>query len=266
MLPIGGLGSLKFYDYCKLIGEKMKQKDSYLVTILVILLISISACSPKPNLSIEEHPIKTMDWEGEDLTFDPIEGNKEDILAKHADDRSKQAVSFSPPIGVGDDTLDAKESYNDNLVSVDVYRNGNLEMSIEAGVISPISNFRGLWKVDDHWFLEVAHVEENPINPNAALIIWGEIYQDGESLNEKYGYDEAFNFQILSDKPFYFFSKDGVMDYSYDGEETELGYSEIPHYLCCSASAFNPLAAENMVTFYASKGEQDFYVEIGDFE
>jgi len=139
-----------------------------LVTVLVILLISIIVCSPKTNLSIEEHPIKTMGLEGEDLTFEPIEGYKEDILAKHANERSNPVVTFSAPISFGDDTLDAKENYTDNL-----------EMSIEAGVISPISNFRGLWKVDDHWFLEIAHVEENPIDPNAAFIIWGEIIQDG---------------------------------------------------------------------------------------
>ena len=254
----------------------MKQKHLFLVIVLMILLINISACSPKPKLSIEEHPIKNIDWEGEDLTFEPIEGTREEVLAKREFERMKPAQTFSRPAEIGNHTIkvtegfgedyDAAENLTKAFTWLDVYEDDLLVMTIDTGVISPTNNFRGLWVYESHWFLEAAHVEENPDDPNAAFVIWGEIFQDDESLNEKYGYDEAFNFQILSDKPFYFFSKDGVLDYSYNGEETELGYSEIPHYLCCSASAFNPLAAENMVAFYASKGEQDFYVEIGDFD
>jgi hypothetical protein len=244
----------------------MKQKHLYLVTATLILLVSISACSPKSELSIEAHAIKPMNWEGEYLTFEPIEGTREDILATHALERSQSATSLTPPIKVGADTLNVMENYNGNLATVEVYLNDQLEMSIEAGVISPINNFRGLWVVDGDWILEVAHVEENPVDPNGAFNIWGEIFQNGESLNQKYGYDEVFNFQILHGKPFFFLGKDGNMGFSYDGKETALEYTEIPHYLCCSSAAFNPQAAENMVAFYASKGEQDFYVELGVFE
>lgn len=244
----------------------MKQKNFAICTLASILILSLTACSHKTNLSVEEYAIISMDWEGETLTFEPVEGTREDILAKHQADRSKPAQTFTLPVELNDDTLNVIENYTDNLVSVDVYRNGLLEISIDAGVISPINNFRGIWLDEENWFLEVAHVEENPVDPNTAFIIWGEIFQDGESLNRKYGYDEAFNFQILSDKPFYFFSKDETLGFSYDGKETILAYSEIPHYQCCSASAFNPLPAENLVAFYASRGEQDYYVEIGEFE
>jgi len=244
----------------------MKQKNFAICTLASILILSLSACSQKTSLSVEEYAIKSMNWEGETLTFEPIERTREDILSKHQEERSKPAQTFIPPVELNGDTLNVKENYTDNLVSVDVYRNDLLELSIEAGVISPINNFRGLWAHESQWFVEVAHVEENPVDPNAAFIIWGEIFQDGESLNEKHGYDEAFNFQILSDKPFYFFSKDDILGFSYDGKETMLDFSEIPHYQCCSAAASNPLAAENMVAFYASLGEQDYYVEIGNFE
>lgn len=66
-------------------------------------------------------------------------------------------------------------------------------------------------------------------------------------------------------KPFFFYSKAGVIGFSYDGQETDLDYTEIPHYQCCNAVAYNPQPAKNMVAFFASKGERDFYVEIGAF-
>ena len=244
----------------------MRQKHLLKISAAVILLIGMFACSPKSALTIEEHPIKSLDWEGEDLLFEPMEGTREEILATHANERNGQPITFTPPVKLSGDSLNVIENYDDNLVSVDVFRNDRLEMSIEAGVISPINNFRGIWVVDEQWFLEVAHVEQNPDDPNAAFIIWGEIWRDGESLIQTKGYDEAFNFQILNGKPFYFFSKAGEIGFYYDGQETTLGYTEIPHYQCCSGAAFNPQPAEKMVDFFASKGEQDYYVEIGAFE
>ena len=244
----------------------MKQKRLLLLNVVVsILCISVTACFPKSSLSIEEHELAIVDWEGENLNFTPLEGTREDLLAEHEDERSKPAITFTPPIMLGNDSLHAIENYIDNLVVVDVYRNDLLEISIEAGVISPINNFRGLWSVNGDWYLEVAHVEDNPNDPNAAFIIWGEILQNGESLNEQHGYDESFNFQILEGKPFFFYSKDGKLGFSYDGRSTSLGYTEIPHYLCCSASAFNPLPAEKMVSFFAAKEDVQYYVEIGAF-
>lgn len=244
----------------------MKQKHWIFIIYFVVFVLSLTACSPNPQLSIEEHPIRAMDWEGERLIFEPLEGTMETILAKHAEGRAQSAITFMPPVIVGNDSINAVERFTGSQVAVDITRNDLPMMTVDAGVISPINNLRGLWVVDDQWFLEIAHVEEDVTDPNATFIIWGEIFQGGESLNEQLGYEEAFNFQILDDKPFFFFSKDGVLGYSYDGRETTLGYSEIPHYLCCSASAFNPQAAEEMVAFYALKAELYFYVEMGSFE
>ena len=244
----------------------MKQKRLLLNVVVAILCISVTACFPKSSLSIEEHPLAAVDWEGENLSFEPLEGTREEILAKHEDERSKPAITFTPPVTLGSDSINAVEQYTGSQVAVNVTRNDLLVLTVDAGVISPINNFRGLWVVGEHWFLEVAHVEENPTDPNAAFIIWGEIIQNGESLNEKHGYDESFNFQILDGKPFYFYNNDGQLGYSYDGRSTLLGYTEIPHYLCCSASAFNPLPAEKMVSFYAAKDDVQYYVELGAFK
>jgi hypothetical protein len=244
----------------------MKKKHFLIYVVVAIICISITACFPKSKLSIEEHALAAVDWEGESLVFEPVEGTREEILSKHEDERSQPVMSFTAPVLLGGDSLNVIEHYTDNLVSVDVSRNDLLVRSVEAGVISPISNFQGLWVVDEHWFLEVAHVDENPIDPNAGFIIWGEIFQDGESLNEKHGYDEAFNFQILDGQSFFFFSKDGEIGFSYNGNNTLMGYTEIPHYLCCSASAFNPLPSEKMVSFYATKEDTRYYVEVGAFK
>lgn len=241
----------------------MKKKHFLFYVVVAFICISITACFPKSKLSIEEHELAAVDWEGESLVFEPVKGTREEILAKHEDKRALPAEAFTNPVNLGNDSLKAIENYSENLVSVGVYRNEDLEISVEAGVISPISNFRSLWVVDEHWFLEVAHVEENPTDRNAAFIIWGEIFQDGESLNEKHGYDEAFNFQIVDGQPFFFYRKDGQVGYSYAGRNTSLGYTEIPHYLCCSASAFNPLPSEKMVSFYATKEDVRYFVEIG---
>ena len=247
-------------------GEHMNQKRLFLFAVAGILLISLTACSPKSALSIEAYAIRTMDWEGESLTFEPLEGTREAILAKREVERSQPAITFTPPVTLGSDSINAVENYTGSQVTVEVTRNDLPVLTVDAGVISPINNLRGLWMMDEQWFVEVAHVEENPSDPNAAFIIWGEIFASGSSLNDQHGYDEAFNFQIMNGKPFFFYSKAGELGYAYDGRETKLGYTEIPHYLCCSASAFNPLPAEMMVAFYASEGEQDYYVELGAFQ
>jgi hypothetical protein len=247
-------------------GEPMNQRRLFLFAVVAILSINLTACSPKSALTIEAYAIRTMDWEGESLVFEPLEGTREAILAKREVERSQPAVTFTPPVALGSDVINAVERYMGSQVAVDVTRNDLLVLTVDAGVISPINNLRGLWVVGEQWFLEVAHVEENPTDPNAAFIMWGEIFTDGSSLNAQHGYDEAFNFQILDGKPFFFFSKAGELGYSYDGRETKLDYTDIPHYLCCSASAFNPLPAEKMVAFYASAGDAQYYVEIGAFQ
>jgi len=244
----------------------MKKRILLPLLVMVNLLMISAACTPQPTLTLEEHAILPIFWEGDTLEFKPLEGTREEILAKHASERLKPAPTFSLPVNLGEDELNAVENYNGSQVTVEVTRNGEQVLSIAAGVISPINNFRGLWVVDEHWYLEVAHVEENPEDPNAAFNIWGEIFMDGKSLNQQNGYDEAFNFQLLAGKPFFFYRDENQMGYSYEGWETDLDYSEIPHYLCCSASSFNPLSSETMVAFYARRESKDFYIELGLFQ
>jgi hypothetical protein len=131
--------------------------------------------------------------------------------------------------------------------------------------VSPVGNLRGTWVIDDDWYVEVAQTENEVEGNNIASFGMGEIIMNGTSFNKQYGYDESFGFQPLDDKPFYFFSKDGEIGISYAGEVTMLGFDSVEHYACCSAGVFNPKAYLTMVTFFASKGEKNYYVELGLF-
>ncbi len=86
------------------------------------------------------------------------------------------------------------------------------------------------------------------------------MYLDGELLNEKYGYDAAFEFQILAGKPFFFFESEGKFGISYDWQEYELPVESIIHYTCCSGAANNPLHFENLVAFVTSRGGQNLAI------
>ena len=242
-------------------------KFCYITFTCLICLIIITGCTLQPSatpLTIEEHTLASIgdldlgDWM-------PVQGTRVEILAKHAAERGTSAVEGVSTLFIGNNTLRAVESYEEKYVSVEVTRNDQQIFTTKAGVISPINNFRGLWAVSDQWIMEVAHVEEDPNDPNAAFVIWGEIIRDGESLNQKYGYEEAFSFQLLDAKPFFFFKKDGQIGMSFDGIETPLNFSEVPHYLCCSASSMNPRSGGKMVAFFAKRDNVDYYVEIGIF-
>jgi hypothetical protein len=154
---------------------------------------------------------------------------------------------------------------NDKLIAtydevgwVTVTRNKQEIYKIFTGDISPITPLRSLWVYDNHWVLETAFVKV-PHYDEAT----GQITLDGELLNEKQGYEEAFNFQTINDRPFYFFKKDGKIDAWYDGQVIPLGYDEINHYACCSAAELNPMMWKNMVTFFSTLGKKRFLVKIG---
>ena len=140
---------------------------------------------------------------------------------------------------------------------VNLMRGDEVIFNTDAGLPSPALPQQGLWTYKDHWVLEILLAEEE---------IWrGEIFQDGELINDLKGYEEAFGFQLLAGEPFFFFQRNGQLGYSYGGQETDLPYDYIPHYHCCAEDTLNPVQAEGMVAFFAQQGELWFYVELGDF-
>jgi hypothetical protein len=115
----------------------------------------------------------------------------------------------------------------------------------------------GPWGYNGHWALELPH----QINNNGNWEYFGDIIQDGKSINISLGYEQSFGLAILNDIPFYFYQKDKKIGISYAQKEINTDYDEVLHYLCCSAGLLNPAHSQNMVWFFARRGETWYYVE-----
>lgn len=192
--------------------------------------------------------------------FNTTIGSSEEILKRREALREELMVEDSPRIN--GEELHAIEQFDNNKATVIVQLDGKEVLSIDCGDISPINNLRGKWVSGDDWYVEIAYVDAW----SEEQFSKGDIYKNGNSLNEVEGYDESFDFQILNGKPFYFFSKEGKLGFNYAGVEIALDYDSIPHHLCCSASTNNPRHYSKMVTFFGSKEDKSFYIELGVFD
>jgi hypothetical protein len=228
------------------------------------------------GLSIEEHPLAKRP-EIEPLVFYPLDAlTQTDVLQK----RASQWVETLPPnvyysvghgnlwVMQGNDKLEAVGGPAENgQVAAQVTRNGKVIFSKPIKTPGVTSEFRVLEVYDNHWVFEIA--QEKAIQPNNQEVdsfFAGEIFVDGQSLNDLYGYDESYGFQTIHGRPFYFYKRDGKIGVSYDGQEIALGYDGVPHYGCCSAGALNPRMAQNIIAFFAWRGDKYYYTEIGVFD
>ncbi|MDD4043198.1 MAG: hypothetical protein PHR54_06830 [Anaerolineaceae bacterium] len=200
----------------------------------------------------------------DDGSFKTTSGSSNEILKTRRPLRDVFDQPFSPP-PVNGRQLTASENFVDEKMIVVAKLDNEEVLTIDCGDPSPINNLRGTWVIVDDWFVEVAHTDNEADGNNVYSYGTGEIFMNGVSLNEQFGYYETFGFQPLNEKPFYFFSKDGEIGISYDGEVSTLDFDSVQHYACCSAGAFNPKAYLTMVTFFASKGDKNYYVEMGLF-
>lgn len=263
--------------------------------ILALICLCLSGCdfstpaslqtsgTLPPGLSVEEYALNDMP-EVEPLTFEPATGTQPQVLSKRERERSRHFPDWSYLNGMlvsrGDSRLIASDKVtyieraeNGQQVSVpiassvEVTRDGKLIYGSPLGAAGPIPSLWGLWAYADHWTLEVAHLtEKRSFDNNLDYDVRGEVIQDGIPLNRQHGYEESFGFQLIKGEPFYFFRKQGRLGISYADREIMLGYTQIPHDECCSASALNPKSAENMVAFFAQRDGVWYYVEIGVFE
>lgn len=150
-----------------------------------------------------------------------------------------------------------------NDMRVRLEHNGKVIFQANAGNNSPVQMIRGLWVSGDHWTLEIAYtvntLSGNTVNVNAT----GQIYQDGVLLNQKFGYQEMFGYQILDGRPFYFYKKDGLIHLSYDGQDLPITYDAVQHYGCCDAGGVNPLQSPGWVVFFGQRAGVWYLSEIG---
>lgn len=239
-------------------------------SVLFLSAIILSACGGQASqavLTLQEHELAgrpSLD----PLTFAPKQGTQADVLAKNASLRA-DVFQVEPSFNNGNMSLQttlngkalvAELVYTNNSTDsyVTVTRNGSEIYRISTGPASPVASLAGLWTyAGPSWALETVLIGTG--EPFAT----GQITIDGDLVNKSLNLQEAFGFQTIADKAFFFFKRDGKIGYIYDGKEKMLGYDEIPHYNCCSDAQTNPIQAKDMVAFFARKGETWYYTELG---
>lgn len=200
----------------------------------------------------------------EPLTFQPVRGTQQEVMTRHAAEKQEPREEETDYRAAR--TESGGEEVKGGALSgltIQVLRGDQVIFTTSAGLASPINSLRGLWVVEDHWYLEVAYVEHSVQGNEISFYPTGRIFRDGVLLNEQYGYEEMFGFQMLAGKPFYFYRKDGQIHLSYDNQELPLVYDDVRHYLCCSAGVLNPSTGANWVGFFGMRGGVSYYTEIG---
>lgn len=246
----------------------------FLFAIPLVSMALTSACSPSPpptlpmpsGLTYEEYELvggPTL----EPFGFVPVKGTMETILQPRQAERSRRVIQESlflqghhalqVPYGGG--TLTATESYSpDGSSGSVVVTLGDQELyRIDIGMASPITALRGLWAWPAHWAVETDYFTREAFA--------GRLSVDGVLVCPAGHCQEAFDFQLIRGRPLYFLKRAERIDLSFDGQEVTLGFDEVPHYQCCSASVLNPQHAEHMVAFFGRRDRTWYYVEIGAY-
>ena len=230
---------------------------------------SAQLTTPIPNdigLTIEENEV-IGEPSLEPLIFTPVHSSQQEILERHASEKGSP-YSFGMEIVIDSEGHQYKAvedtGANGGMV-INILQDEEIIFQVDAGDVSPISPLWGLWVEDSHWVLEISHVtnttEGNAVYSNAI----GQVYRDGVSLNEGYGYEEIFGYQLLDGKPFFFYLLDGRIHLSYDGETLPIWYDEVHHYQCCSGGMLNPRMGINWVGFWGIREGVTYYTEIGKY-
>jgi hypothetical protein len=219
------------------------------------------------GLTLEAYPLvgpPTLD----PLTFHPASGTQAQVLAWHAAERQRAYVLDLQADDQYRPTLTA--SWDGGMIvaridsdpatqaqTAELWHGDQMLFSAPAGFPSPAPALQGLWTYEDHWAMELLMATPD---------VWiGQVYVDGQLINDLLGYDEVFGFQLMDGRPFYFYKQAGTIGVSYEGQAVDLGYTTIPHYECCSGSVLNPVKAHSMVAFFAEEAGVWRYVEIGAF-
>ena len=227
--------------------------------------LSISIPTAPQKLTADTLVIETYELIGvpdmEKLQFTSVQGRKFTVadfeISTPFLSRQSGTTPLKYTVKLNGDTIIAEEfTQTCNIENcIAVTRNGKEIFQANAGGISPINALQNLWSYDDHWVLETnLFLTDKPFN--------GQIFVDGHSLNQQYGYEEAFNFQTINGRSFYFFRRNGKVDAWFDGQEISLGYDDIPHYRCCSESTLNPRARQGAVLFFGTIGDTWYFVRI----
>lgn len=154
------------------------------------------------------------------------------------------------PIFIGDKLLTAIIQYTEDSVNGVVFQGDKVIYTypkVAAGPETcPIDFFRA-WK--GHWVLQIN----------------GEDIMDGKPLGQENGYDLAFNWFLIDQKPIYLFQKEAQYGVWYDGKELPLKYDGIVRSTCAVGALTYPFAAygqDDLIDFYAQKDGNWYFVQI----
>jgi hypothetical protein len=267
-------------DECPIRKETKMKRIAFLALILLLATCapatptSTPAPAAPPELSVAEYPL-TQPPEAESTVLNFASSVQGDPRTLHAAERAEHFPdtsctvegTFGFCVALGSDQLFASENWTDPGAGyVTVARNGQQVYKVDVGPASPVTALRGLWAYDSHWAVETALVNTEQSGNVVTSFATGLVAVDGTSLNDQLGYEEIFGLQTLHGKPFYFFKREGKIDANYAGVDVPLGFDEVPHYNCCSASTLNPTIYPNLVTYFGRRGDTWYYAEIGVFD
>ena len=97
----------------------------------------------------------------------------------------------------------------------------------------------------DHWALELD----------------GRVILDGQDLNELHHYEEVFQWALIDNQPFYFYTRSGLTHLNYAGRDLPYTYDLVVHAGEGEGALFNPTVTEQVVWFYALRDGLWYYVE-----
>ena len=136
---------------------------------------------------------------------------------------------------------------------ITIFKTGVTVYEIETGTTGS-SGLLQAWAYDDHWVIEFITAEMDV-----------DIIYDGQSQKFAHGYDEVFGFQILADRPFYFFRRNDSWGVNFDNQEYYLNYDDIPYTNISIGMDVSVTQYQNMVLFQAERDNQRYSVVIGVF-
>jgi hypothetical protein len=88
------------------------------------------------------------------------------------------------------------------------------------------------------------------------------LIQDGEFINEKFGFEEIFSWGLIAEKPVYLFRKGPRIGVSYDEKILPLQYQDVARYKCCGFAVNNPAIDSKGIHFFAKRDGVWYYVVV----
>lgn len=88
------------------------------------------------------------------------------------------------------------------------------------------------------------------------------VVHSGETLNERYGFEQVFNWHLQGEKPVYFFRKGPRVGLAYQDTFLPVHYHRVVHGYCCGLALNNPIILEGEIRFFGLRDGIWYYVVV----